>query len=206
MKREENDLFNFKFSLPDWVQWKRVPAKNRGMLLALIVLMFLGMFFMFIGNRKTTSSQPAVPPSQPAAAGILPAEEAGSWSESRLESQLTSILSKIQGVTRVQVNITFAESAQDEWLRREKREERIIKQDSGGETREWRVEREPVFRREKDGLEEPVRIKTYAPKIAGVLVVADGAENTTVKRRLWEATATVLGVPMHRVIVMPWGE
>lgn len=51
--------------------------------------------------------------------------------------------------------------------------------------------------------EVPVVVETQKPDIRGVLVVAKGAENIQVKKWIVEAVTRVLGVPSHRVAVMP---
>ncbi|MFD2446014.1 stage III sporulation protein AG [Bacillus sp. CGMCC 1.16607] len=53
---------------------------------------------------------------------------------------------------------------------------------------------------EKEG---PILLETKKPKIRGVLVVAQGAENIQVKKWIIEAVTRVLDVGSHRVAVMP---
>ena len=56
----------------------------------------------------------------------------------------------------------------------------------------------------REGDEEvPVIIETKKPVIRGVLVVAGGAENMTVKNWIIESVTRVLDVPSHKVAVMP---
>ncbi len=51
--------------------------------------------------------------------------------------------------------------------------------------------------------EVPIVIETKKPEIRGVLVVASGADNIQVKSWIIEAVTRSLGVPSHRVAVMP---
>lgn len=51
--------------------------------------------------------------------------------------------------------------------------------------------------------EAPITVETRKPKVRGVLVVAEGAENIQVKKWVIEAVTRVLDVPNHRVAVMP---
>jgi len=37
------------------------------------------------------------------------------------------------------------------------------------------------------------------------LVVAEGAADPAIRQQLGEATAVLLGIALHRVIVLPWG-
>ncbi|WHY76013.1 stage III sporulation protein AG [Neobacillus sp. WH10] len=51
--------------------------------------------------------------------------------------------------------------------------------------------------------EVPIVVETKKPEIRGVLVVAKGADNIEVKKWIREAVTRALGVPSHRVAVMP---
>ena len=51
--------------------------------------------------------------------------------------------------------------------------------------------------------EVPIIVGEIKPEIRGVLVVAKGAENIQVKKWIIEAVTRSLGVPSHRVAVMP---
>lgn len=53
---------------------------------------------------------------------------------------------------------------------------------------------------EKEG---PIVLETKKPTIRGVLVVAKGAENISIKKWIIEAVTRSLDVPNHRVAVMP---
>ena len=48
---------------------------------------------------------------------------------------------------------------------------------------------------------EPIVIKEKQPEIQGVLVIAQGAGNSSVKQSITEAAQTLLGIPAHRVTV-----
>ena len=128
------------------------------------------------------------------------------WAEERVENELLSALERIEGVGKVKVDLTYATSAEEEWLFRTHEEKRKDQDQNGGTVLEWRSEKDPALRRQRDGVEEPIRVRTTAPKIAGVLVVAEGAADAVVREKLWQATATVLGIPLHRVMVVAWGE
>ena len=47
----------------------------------------------------------------------------------------------------------------------------------------------------------PVVVKEKQPEIQGVLVVAQGANNSMVKQAITESAQTLLGIPAHRVTV-----
>ena len=48
---------------------------------------------------------------------------------------------------------------------------------------------------------QPIVVSERSPEILGVLVIADGAADETVKYELFEAAKVALGAPAHRVKV-----
>jgi stage III sporulation protein AG len=184
-----------------------IPVGERGKILTLLVMMFVGVGLILLSGLKDGVPKTENVLSKKEVISV-PADGGGTdlWAEERVENQLLSILGRIEGVGKVKVDLTYATSAEEEWLLRTQEEERKDQEESGGAVLEWRSEKEPVLRRQRDGVEEPIRVKTTAPRIAGVLVVAEGAKDAVIRERLWQAAATVLGVPMHRVIVVAWAE
>jgi stage III sporulation protein AG len=60
----------------------------------------------------------------------------------------------------------------------------------------------PTIIRE-DNKEAPIVTKVDKPEVRGVLIVAKGADNIEVKKMIIEAVTRTLGVPSHRVSVLP---
>ncbi|NLZ43315.1 MAG: hypothetical protein GX894_00470 [Clostridia bacterium] len=188
----------------DWFCRQGVPAGERRKIITLAFLFCLGVLLMLWAGRSGLPKERIATEPVPFAQGREKGEFMG---KAQLEMELAAVLSRIKGVGQVKVTLVLAETIKEHWLYKETREERTNRQENGAVvSREERVQKEPAFRRGSGGVEEPVRIWAEAPAIAGVLVVAEGAEEATIRRQLWEATATVLGVPMHRVMVLPWGE
>lgn len=94
-----------------------------------------------------------------------------------LEHKIVSVVQKIDGVGKVVVAITHDDTS------------------------------ESVYAYGKDGDDilyvkgEPVVIKTLPPKIVGVVVVAEGADNPIVRMKINEAVVTLLDVDEARVQV-----
>ena len=63
-------------------------------------------------------------------------------------------------------------------------------------------EEQLVIIREGDK-EVPIVLETKKPQVRGVLVVAKGAENVQIEKRIIESVTKLLDVPSHRVSVMP---
>jgi stage III sporulation protein AG len=53
------------------------------------------------------------------------------------------------------------------------------------------------------GSDTPVVVSQTSPEIAGVLVLADGANDPVLKEKLVQAVETVLDLPAYKVIVLP---
>ncbi|MCP3763293.1 stage III sporulation protein AG [Domibacillus sp. A3M-37] len=109
------------------------------------------------------------------------------------ESELTRVLNKIDGVSDVSVIVNLASSERSVY------EKNVASSKGSGEN--TTDEQMAVIR--NGDVESPVMTETRKPDIQGVLIVAKGVERVQVKKRMVEAVTRVLGVPMHRVAVMP---
>lgn len=183
---------------------QKLPVKERKLVLTALLLVGIGVGFMLWGGSM--GSPPPAPSPELPAKGLSLLETADEhWSESRLEREVAAVLTQIKGAGRVVVDLHLAATEETAWLYREERQERVAPAEQGGETRELTIRREPVLRRKSGGEETPVASGKKAPVISGVLVVAEGAADPALKRQLAEAAAVLLGVALHRVIVLPWG-
>ncbi len=110
-----------------------------------------------------------------------------------LEEKLEDILSKISGVGKVNVMITYETSGEMVAVSNDK-----ILTEKDKES----VDKEIVMK--SDGSQkEPFVSKEIKPVVRGVLVVAEGAEVQTTRINLTRAVSSVLDVPVNRVEVLP---
>ncbi len=109
------------------------------------------------------------------------------------ESELTAALNEIEGTSNVSVIVNLASSERNVY------EKNLSSSNGNGD--ETSDQQMAVVR--NGDMESPVITETRKPDIQGVLIVAEGAENVLVKKRIVEAVTRVLGVPMHRVAVIP---
>nr|WP_281891004.1 stage III sporulation protein AG [Paenibacillus sp. YYML68] len=126
--------------------------------------------------------------------------------EEAYQSQLREILTKIVGVGDVEVLVTI-ESTEEIIVERNlnESEQQTNEKDQHNATRHiTSVTRsgEVVLYEVSEG-KKPLVSKTIKPKIRGVLVVAKGAENLTVKKMITEAVERGLDVPAHRISILP---
>lgn len=109
--------------------------------------------------------------------GFLTAEEY----RGRLESELCSLLSEVRGVGRVRVFLTLAEF--EEYVYAENKT-------TGGSSYAT-----------PGG--EPLLLSVKAPKVAGVAVLCDGAEDPLVEAEVVSLLSAVLNLPSHKVSISP---
>ena len=122
-----------------------------------------------------------------------------------LEERLTQALSRMAGVGEVQVMITLKSSSElvvekEQPVRRSSTNER----DGAGGSRTVSevTSEESVVYRSDGSRNEPYVVKTLAPQIEGVLVIAQGAGNGTVSRTIVEIAQALFGVEAHKVKVV----
>lgn len=125
--------------------------------------------------------------------------------ESKLEKQLSEMLSKVEGVGDVDVMIVLEDETLIEpafnVIDTEKTSE---EKDNEGGVRtivEKQTNQQVVLLR-KNGEEEVMVLKKSAPRIKGILIVADGAASSRVREKIVKATATLLDIPTHKISVL----
>ncbi|NLK44907.1 MAG: sporulation stage III protein AG [Tissierellia bacterium] len=119
-----------------------------------------------------------------------------------LEKKLENILSKLEGVGKVNVMVTLENSVEKiTATNTSQTTESIVENDGEGGTRH--VQREDltlqVVTKGNDG--SLLVVKEIKPKVLGVIVIAQGAEDPEVKEKLYEAVKTVLGIKGNKVQV-----
>jgi stage III sporulation protein AG len=121
--------------------------------------------------------------------------------EQALEDRLENVLSQIKGAGTVTVMLTVSEGAEQVLAGNTQSDiSKTSERDSNGGTREQSNERTSgtvVF-----AGNAPVAVKEIAPKITGVLVVADGGGDAGVREALTRAASAATGVGVHRVTVV----
>lgn len=132
-----------------------------------------------------------------------------SQSESReeeLEGRLTDVLETVNGVGKVRVMITLKSSGEKVVEKDRSLEERSITEDvqegGGRTTAEQSSGEETVYVKENDGGETPYIIEEKEPEIAGIVVVAQGGDNSVTAKNIVEAVMALFGVEAHKIKVM----
>jgi stage III sporulation protein AG len=122
--------------------------------------------------------------------------------EERLEAELTHTLEQISGAGHVRVDLNLKAESRNVWERQIRTNKRVS-QGQGSVQTEEDTNDEMVFAKDRDGRDTPVLKEKLAPEIQGVIVVASGASNDKVRQMLTSTVMTILGLPAHRVMVIP---
>lgn len=130
--------------------------------------------------------------------------------KSELEKDIEEILGKINGVGKVTVMITYVSGREIVPFTDTKRNDNNTdEKDSAGGTRksvQSNFESNVAYEEVNSGVKKPIIVKELMPEVKGVLVVAEGASEVTVKENLVNAVQVLLEVPIHKIQVMERGK
>ncbi len=118
------------------------------------------------------------------------------------EEQLKHILQKISGVGQVEVLITYEDHGRVVVEKDESASEELVREaDANGGTRTTTTSRndmETVY----DGKESPYVVQEFSPVVKGILVVAEGGGNVSVKKQILETIQALFGLDVHKISIM----
>ena len=127
--------------------------------------------------------------------------------EEELARQLENIISLIDGVGTTQVQLKTSHSIIYEYEYNIREDNKITNErdQNEGERRieENQIERDLVVIRNSDGSEEPVVRMKKKPEITGVIVIAEGAENSKIKYDIYHAISNFLDLALYKISVLP---
>jgi stage III sporulation protein AG len=126
--------------------------------------------------------------------------------EENLERRLEDILSGVYGAGNVQVMLTIAHGKEIVLASNTTFEEASVREvDSEGGVRETysvNSKEQNIIIKDSNNVDKPLILKQIEPEVEGVLIIAEGGGDVTVRAELIRATQTVLGIPSHRVHVL----
>lgn len=132
-----------------------------------------------------------------------------STNESRMVSDLESILSKINGVGKVKVMVTYSETSKVVPVyNEESTEENTEETDSEGGTRKVTQtdNRKEVIYEESNGNKTLITQSVVSPKIEGAIITAEGANDANTKTNIIQAVSAVTGLATHKIQVFEMSE
>jgi stage III sporulation protein AG len=169
----------------------------------LIWLGILGIGLLLIGgvvNRPAVVSTPELPTEI-----IKNQTTVGHNYEEAVEDKLATALSQVKGAGTVVVNITWENSSTQEHAKNVMKESKTIqeKDTAGGiRTTTETKESEQILVGKENGVDRPVLVREIKPIVKGVLVIAEGAQDSTIKANLTKAVEAGLGIPSYRITVL----
>lgn len=124
----------------------------------------------------------------------------------RLEKRVEEIVSGMEGVGKVRVMITVADTG-TEILERNKEitTSNLEEADNAGGSRkntENGQREEVIYRRDSNGNEIPYVVQRRLPEVTGVVVTAEGAGNAKVKENIIGAVGVLFNLNEHRIKVI----
>ena len=119
--------------------------------------------------------------------------------EKDTEQRLSEVLSEIRGAGRVKVMITYDTTEEIVPAMSSSRQESSSQ--GSGQSNNTESEQNQLATVNKGGEQSPVVLKQIQPKVRGVIIIAEGAADISVKLALEYAASTVLGVDADNIEV-----
>lgn len=168
-----------------------------------VVLLFLTLPEYMPDNKKTNASAPL------SNSNNSTKSETNQTTEEytkELENKLKQVLCKVGNIGNVEVMITVKSSKELVPLKDKPYDEETTKeQDTEGGTRNSeRVnqQEETVLITTEEGETIPYIVKEIQPEVEGVLVIAEGADQSAVQSEIVDAVMVLFDVPTHKIKVM----
>ncbi len=191
--------------------------KKPSLYMYMLVVLVLGVVFMmgseFLTNNSKTSSEKAAPVFKEEAQDVETFGRDSSKAETTIadyertfENQIKEALEAIAGVKDVTVVVNVDATEKKVYEKNKVIQKQITDEtdrEGGKRTVEDSSTDEQIVIVRNGEKEVPIVQVTEKPVVRGVLVVAKGAENITVKKWIVEAVTRTLDIPSHRVAVMP---
>lgn len=197
--------FNMQFFAGDGDDKGNGLTKMQKVILAVLTLVAIGIVLTFI-EFKPKSTNEMSSTLTPVVQTISTSKQDKDQYDSDLEKRLVEILKQIEGVGDVDVMVTLGGTtekvlAEEKSVNNEKTEEK----DSTGGTRSTNKENTQNKVVMTQG-NTPYVVKERMPEISGVLVVAEGGDDSYIKSAIIESVSSLLGIPVHKVSVFKMGK
>lgn len=202
--------------LEQWLGRGKEGKKNVNAFRLLLILGLVGIAIMLFNSfvhvkQVDTEGEGREPPVMQDISGTAQLDNSSSDNEFSslelsLENKTKEILEKIVGVGSVDVLVTI-DSTEEIVVQRNIKDTQELTEESdadGGKRHVTQYSRDgQIVTYDSSGNEKPIVTKKIKPKVRGVLIVARGAENKTVKGLIVDAVEKGLNVPAFRISVVP---
>lgn len=126
--------------------------------------------------------------------------------EDQMKQELKDVLSQIRGAGKVNVMIYFNSGNEEIPAFSQNNSNKVTEENDGSGGRRVineDTESTTVVTTTDGGVTKPFVTKELKPKISGVIVIAEGADDPDVKYKLYEAVKTVFGLEQCRINIYP---
>lgn len=127
-----------------------------------------------------------------------------SATEEKLKTELKAMLSQIKGIGKVDLMINF-ECSEEYIPAEEKNTSKSITNEKDNEGGERKITQDTDGTKivvSTDGnVTKPVMLKKINPKVEGIIIVAEGAEDEKIKKDIVLAVSSLFGIPNYKIQV-----
>lgn len=189
----------------DWFSnFFKDPDKGGKKLFSNLLFIFgIGVLLILFGNSLFGgiggTQKDLIPPTNMTASDTTKLQESH---ESNMEKRLQDILSRIEGVGKVEVMLTISYGkeivlAEDTKVSESSTQERA--QDGGTRDIQSKDMEDKTVMYTRNGSTEPVVLKEKQPKVEGVIIIAEGGGDVLIQAQLSQAAQILMDVPAHKV-------
>ncbi len=162
---------------------------------------------LFVKQDKNKSTNASLQQEQEIQVSSNAEESFGSKDyEEKLKKEVANTLMQIKGVGKVSVMIYFEGSSESipalNTTDNNKKTEESDKE-GGQRTITESGKNSTVVTVDSEGKKQALILKEIRPSIGGVIIVAEGAENSAIKEEVTNAVKILLNLPQNKVIVSP---
>lgn len=163
----------------------QISAEQKKYIALMAGLTFLGIIFLSFGGEKPVETR-----SYPEQIAV------SSANVDDKEKKLAEILSQVEGAGNVAVQISYSSEGATSYATNEK----MRTQNNQGTISEEQEKNIAFYNNQ--GSEAALILENKKPVIAGVLIVAQGADNAQIKRDLTTAAAVLFDLPEYKITVL----
>lgn len=192
--------------LAEWVARLGLKENQVRWLAYAVAMAVIGLWAMEFGRLWETRS-PAPPGATPVAAPGAPRSDLEAQEEA-MARRVEQVLAAVAGAGRVRVTVTLASGPAAVPAMETRTTTRTTQEQAQDGTRRTTTDQDTQTRpvlQQAGGTSQPWVLRHDGPQVAGVLVVAEGARSPRVREQLARAVQGALGVPAHKVTVVPMG-
>lgn len=174
----------------------------------LLILLGVGVFLMLFNFFFNGNGEEKLEPETEGEAGVSSTDKEDSPDiDNELIARVSDMLNHVEGVDNASVFLTRESGPEKELAtEQDKQLTETIEEDADGgvrEVEEKNIQDNYVILRDSREGEKPLVLVEHGESYRGVLVVAEGVENSRVKSQVVEALESILGLPAHRITVLP---